>query len=52
MPNSVSRQMQFQAEELPRGIEGIKGLEEIWALQVYLNHPSINTIDTEPQLFL
>lgn len=51
MPNTVSLQMQFQAEELPQGIEGINGLEEIWALQVYLNRPNVNTIDTELWIF-
>lgn len=47
MPNTVRLQMQFQAEEVPRGIEGISSLVEIWALQVCLNHPNVNTIDTE-----
>lgn len=44
MPNTVSLQMWFQAEELPQGIEGINGLAEIWALQVHLKHPNVNTI--------
>lgn len=46
MPNTVSLQMQFEAERIPQETEGIIGLEEIWALQVHVNHPSINT-DTE-----
>lgn len=41
----------FQAEELPQGIEGIKGLAEIWALQVHLKHPNVNTTATESGIF-
>lgn len=36
---------------VPQGIEGINGLAEIWALQVHLKHPDVNTIATESGIF-